>query len=551
MRNITLRALLLGTMITGLAYTPAKAMVIDFAGAPADRALRASPIVQLDPLSLALEKRIGTKAKRKAAFERKRDRAAIQQVYKASNFQPIWMENGSFNAKAKEVMAMMAQAEIEGLNPADYTLPTLDEAALETMTVFEQQAFQELALSAAVLKYTRHAASGRVRPRDISKNITIKRHLPDPLKVLNKFRTSQTPAADLAAYNPPHAGYKRLREHLATLRSLPDSEISVQIPKGRSLRLGMKGKRVALLRQRLNVVTEEGQAPRFDKDLQVALKAFQEENGLTADGVAGPMTLATLNRGTRNKINDVIANMERWRWLPRELGAFYIMANVPEYMVRVVNTGKTIHKTRIVVGKPRNQTPIFSDRMEHVVVNPYWNVPRSIATKEMLPQAQKDPTYFARRGYQVISTSGKPIDPGSVDWTKMSQKTLPFRFRQPPGARNALGNIKFLFPNRHAVYMHDTPSRSLFNRSYRAYSHGCVRIKNPFEFADAILTSQKNISGKTVRSLRGGKERWVNLKRKIPVYLVYFTASITDNGKLRIENDIYGHHARTKKALAL
>ncbi|MEZ5839236.1 MAG: L,D-transpeptidase family protein [Hyphomicrobiales bacterium] len=239
---------------------------------------------------------------------------------------------------------------------------------------------------------------------------------------------------------------------------------------------------------------------------------------------------------------------------PRDLGRRYIMVNVPDFMLKFVADNAVVHTTRVIVGQTDKQTPIFSDEMEHIVVNPYWNVPSSIAAKEMLPKIQNDPEYFQRHNYEIVQQVGRKVqvvDPASIDWSSANAKNLPFRFRQPPGARNALGNIKFMFPNQHSVYLHDTSSRGLFKRDYRALSHGCVRVDDPMSFADVVLAEEPDWNAARLKKSIGGGERTIKLDHHIPVHITYFTTYVNEAGDLVIKNDLYGHNARVKKALGL
>jgi murein L,D-transpeptidase YcbB/YkuD len=226
----------------------------------------------------------------------------------------------------------------------------------------------------------------------------------------------------------------------------------------------------------------------FDEALDAAVKIFQAEHNLTADGIVGPATFAALNEKAGDLVPDIIANMERWRWMPRELGDFHVIANVPEYRLWVMREGESIFTTRTVVGQNRHRTAIFSDEMEYMAVNPYWNVPSSIARNEILPRLLQDPGY-AIAATTRFSTTARPVDPFAVNWQAAAEQGMP-RIRQRPGARNALGEIKFMFPNQHAIYFHDTPSRGLFGRDQRAFSHGCVRVLDPWAFAEALLTNE-------------------------------------------------------------
>ena len=319
------------------------------------------------------------------------------------------------------------------------------------------------------------------------------------------------------------------------------------MPEGDLLKPGMADERVPLLRARLGTALAIDAAPEvYDDALVEAVKFAQAEAGLNTDGVVGPRTLAVLNgRSREDEIASVVANLERWRWMPRDLGAFHVMVNVPEFMVRVVDNGSVVHETRVIVGKPTNATPTFSHVMSHLVVNPYWNVPSSIVSKEMIPEIRSNPGFFARGGYQVFARVGgkmRQINPYWVDWSRVSARSV--QIRQAPGEANALGRIKFMFPNQHSVYLHDTPSKRLFQRDERALSHGCVRVENPLGFADAILPhAAPEWNSARIEKLYGGKERWVTLDKPIPVHLAYFTASAEPDGTLRHFEDIYGYDA--------
>jgi murein L,D-transpeptidase YcbB/YkuD len=246
----------------------------------------------------------------------------------------------------------------------------------------------------------------------------------------------------------------------------------------------------------------------------------------------------------------IIANMERWRWMPRDLGKFYVQVSIPNFQLDVMRNGTDIHSTRIVVGKVQNQTPIFSDQIEHIIVNPAWHVPASITKKEMLPAAQANPASLS--GYEVFYNFNgryRQIDPFSVDWYSVDVRRV--QIRQPPGERNALGNIKFMFPNSYDVYLHDTPSKSLFQRDYRAYSHGCMRVMDPMAFADALLLDEPNFNAAKLKKMVGGGEKLVKLARHVPVHITYFTAAVDADGNLQMYGDLYGHDERIEKAFGL
>jgi murein L,D-transpeptidase YcbB/YkuD len=329
----------------------------------------------------------------------------------------------------------------------------------------------EMAMAQAIIAYARAARGGRLEPRRLGKFIAPQLALPSAYDVLEAISVAQDADRALLSYNPPHDGYQALRAKLAELRDVTGS------------------------------VEEK------------------------------PATQAEPRSSTPIQIADVLANMERWRWLPADLGERHIFVNIPEYKMRLVDHDRVTHESRVIVGKPNTQTPVFSDVMEHIVVNPSWSIPPSILRNEVLPKLAQDPNYAARMGYQVYR-SGNRIS-----------------VRQPPGERNALGLVKFMFPNEHAVYLHDTPNRSLFGRDQRAFSHGCVRVDQPFQLAEFLLEAQGYDQAR-LRSLIGKGERTIKLDRPIPVHLTYFTLKQGENGTIEKIADIYGQDAPLKTALA-
>ncbi|MBN9026686.1 MAG: L,D-transpeptidase family protein, partial [Rhizobiales bacterium] len=486
------KALLTGVALIGLsvgsahAYLPEGKTFRERAGSAASLALAD---VASDPGARAL-KALLAEPQAKASFNDKRDRAAMVEFYAERDYQPVWMVNGVYTAQARKIMARIAAAAEDGLDPAAYKLPP---AAIGATTPAgpDIAASVDLLFSKAVLTYARQAYAGRLDPSSIGQLITLKPLLPDPIEVLTTVSTATDGAAAIASYNPQHEGYLRLKKALAKARGAESPTAHAPVPEGKSMKVGLADPRVPLLRARFDLPAPSEAPEVYDETLAQAVKSFQADKGLTADGIAGNATVAFINGAGKSNTAEIIANMERWRWMPRDLGQFHIIANIPEYSVRVVEDGKVIHTTRAVVGKVTNQTPIFSDAMESIVVNPSWNVPASITMKEMLPAVRRDPSYMTRKGYQVLANvDGKyrPVDPQMVDWSNVNARQI--MIRQPPGDDNALGNVKFLFPNEHSVYLHDTPSKSFFKRDVRALSHGCVRVQDPLEFADVLLAHQ-------------------------------------------------------------
>ena len=382
--------------------------------------------------------------------------------------------------------------------------------------------------------YGREASGGRVDPRAISAQISDRPDVAEPARILAAVASAPDADAALQSFNPPQVGYRALRDKLAEMRREKGSPARERIPVGPPLRVGMRDLRVPLIRARfvLGEAQDEAQNLLYDTRVAAAVADFQRAVGLPASGVLTRRTIGILSGGEPADLeDDILANMERWRWMPREMGGDRIEVNIPDYEVTVRVNDAIVHRARVVVGKADTPTPVFSNTMQFLIVNPYWNVPDSIIKKEMLPKLANDPNYLHRLGYEVVYKRGRMI------------------VRQPPGERNALGRIKFMFPNDHAVYLHDTPSRALFASARRAFSHGCVRVDDPFRLAEVVLG--QGWSEARVKHLIGGAERTVFLARPLPIHIEYFTAFVDDGGRLQVREDVYGYSRRVKLALGL
>ncbi len=368
--------------------------------------------------------------------------------------------------------------------------------------------------------------------------IGAKPELADPAAILMKVAAAGDEAAMvLKSFNPPQKGYEALREKLAELRHVSVATARVMIPGGPELKVGMRDPRVSLIRARFGLDAEpptNSEDLVYDTRVAAAVADFQKANGLPASGVLSARTIAALSGGQPLRLeNEILANMERWRWMPRDMGESRIEVNVPDFTVSVIRAGEVVARNKVIVGNSKTPTPLFSNTMQFLIVNPSWNVPQSIIRKEMLPRLGQDPSYLQRLGYQVTRIHG-----------------LLF-VRQPPGERNALGRIKFMFPNEYSVYLHDTPSRGLFGAAQRAFSHGCVRLDQPFAFAETVLGRDNGWSAERVKHLIGGRERYVYLPKPLPIHIEYFTAFVDGAGRLQLRNDIYGYSNRVKTALGL
>ncbi len=480
--------------------------------------------------------------------------AALQQFYASRWNQPYWMSASGPKPIVSGLISTLTHADLYALSPADFAgvtgLPDRDWSQAEPLEV----ARAEIRLMQAALLYARQASAGRIDPKRSGSDVTLEPQAAEPAKLLNSMASHEDPAAFLRSLHPQTAEFAKLRETYLAYRNIAARGGWPHIGGG-ALRLGSRGAGVARLRKRLMLSGDlpPGAAlddPRFGRPLMEAVKLFQSRHGIRTDGVVGPGTRAALNVPVETRIRQLALNLERRRWLPDDLGRRHVVVNQPEYRLRVVENGKTVHETRVVIGKPTQQTPEFSDEIELVVLNPYWNVPRSIATKEILPILRRNPGYLSRKGMQLVNQRGKPVSPYRINWSRQSRRGFNYSIRQRPGAGNALGRIKFLFPNQHSVYLHDTPSKSLFSRPRRAFSHGCVRVQNPVRLAEVLMKPQFGWSRRTLAGkISTRRNQPIRLKQTIPVHLTYHTVWVGKEGAVHFADDMYGRDRRLAEVM--
>lgn len=519
--------------------TPAAPTAPAAAAAPAAEPVKAASNVPAadQPVADKLKDIIGAKTSRH--FDRKNERAAIEKFYGARDFAPVWTQGGNVTAAAKGVIARLKDAASDGLNPADYPVP--DFAAATTPDAL---ADAELKLTASMFDYARHAQSGRMHWSQVSGDILYPEHPVDPNEALAKVTTAADASAALDSYNPPHKLYKELKAKLAELRGQGNGPV-IEIADGPALKYTPAGKkqaeivvedpRVPQLRAKLGLA-ENANDTRYDATVAEAVRKFQSGAEMKATGILDDKTVKALNTPKRDKqIDVVLVNMERWRWLPRDLGApslgdAYVILNVPDFTLKVMQRGQQVWTTRVVTGKPgKHATPLLTETMKYITVNPTWNVPPSIVYNEYLPALQQDPTVLQRMGLRLEQNRD-----GSV------------HISQPPGEANALGRIRFNFPNKFLVYQHDTPDKHLFARDERAFSHGCMRVQNPDQYASVLLNivmPNEKYTPERVRSMYGKSEIDLKFPTAIPVNITYQTAFVDDAGKLQFRKDIYGRDA--------
>ena len=447
--------------------------------------------------------------------------------YDRRGFAPAWVGDASLRRDADELLAAIAEAPSDGLNPEDYHLAGLRQGLDQAKSQASPADLAELdlGLTDAFLRLAADLAHGRVNPELIYSDCAIDVPEVDLPGVLESALAAGTVRRSLADLAPAHPGYRALKQALALYRT----KDWPPVPAGAPLRTGDKNERVAALRARLEAsgdlvppdpAAPPGERDLFDAPLQAALRGFQGRQGLEDDGAVGPATLEALNVAAADRMRQIEINLDRWRWLPRDLGERYVMVNVAGFALQVVEADKPILSMRIVAGKPSTRTPMFTGTMTHIVLNPYWNVPPVILKNEIEPKMKSDPGYAARENLEVL--------PGG-------------KVRQKPGPNNALGKIKFLFPNRFNVYLHDTPAQALFSRSVRTFSHGCIRVEKPLDLAEYLLRDDPAWTREKIGSVLGdGRERWIVVPRPLPVHLVYWTAWVDDAGALQFRKDVYG-----------
>jgi L,D-transpeptidase YcbB len=448
-----------------------------------------------------------------------KERTSIDAFYAGRNYAPLWLTDGKANARAQAAIAYLGQVSADGLDPSDYPVP--DFASLTDPVAL---ADAEITLTTSVITYAHHAQIGRVHWSRVSGDIFYDRSAPDPAEVLTTVMEARDVGEVLAVYEPHAAAYLALKAKLTELRAGRDTD-RAQIANGPSLKIGMRDPRVPHLRARLDVAGEGGAT--YDKPLADAVKKFQAIHKLKSTGTLDATTVEVLNGRSSDRQTDIIiANMERWRWMPRDLGNTYVIVNLPDYTLRVIRQGKQVWMTRIVVGKPATPTPIMSAQMKSITVNPTWNVPDSIAANEYLPLLQQDPTILQRMGLQVSYNPDGTI-----------------HLSQPPGEQNALGQLRFNFPNKFLVYQHDSNQKQFFANDRRAESHGCMRVQDPVKYAEVLLSMVRSGEGYTqdrIRKMFGAYETDIQFPTFIPVHLTYQTALVDDQGKLEFREDIYG-----------
>ncbi|MBY5932510.1 L,D-transpeptidase family protein [Tateyamaria omphalii] len=478
--------------------------------------------------------------------------ADIAAFYKANGYESLWTgRSGRERQRRVALFKALDQAGNHGLPAARYDAAGL-QAKMKAAKTQRDRGLVEVEMSRTFLQYSRDLQTGVLVPSRIDRAIVRQVPYRDRTSYLVNFSKS-SPSGFFKALAPKTMEYTALmKEKLRMERLLAQGGWGQQVPVS-TLKPGQTGDAVAIMRNRLIAMgfLKRTNTQTYDAAIQSAVQQFQLAHGLTADGVAGQATIAELNTSVQARLQSIIVAMERERWVNQERGKRHILVNIPDFTANVVDNGKVTFSTRSVVGanKDDRPTPEFSDVMEFMVINPSWYVPRSIVTKEYLPALKRNRN--AVRHIEITDSRGRKVNRSAVNFSQYTAKTFPFAMRQPPSKGNALGLVKFMFPNVHNIYLHDTPAKNLFGREVRAYSHGCVRLADPFDFAYALLAKQEANPQQYFQSvLATGRETRVDLKAPVPVHIIYRTAFTTPKGHTQYRRDIYGRDAKVWRALS-
>ena len=477
---------------------------------------------------------------------------ALAKFYKARDYDPIWTGKGNKDRQRRNAFfKALSQAPAHGLPMAQYD-PTALKAQMKAANSARDRGLVEVELSKAFLDYSRDIQTGVLVPSKVDGGIVRQVPYRDRLALIDTFSRS-TPAAWLKKLQPQTAEYVRLMKIKMDMeKQLGRGGYGANV-QAQSLKPGESGGAVIQLRDRLRAMgfAKRSASQSYDSELQKAVQQFQLANGLTPDGVAGPGTIAEVNKPLETRLQAVMVAMERERWLNRERGDRHVLVNLTDFTAKIIDNGKVTFETRSVIGKNDSdrRSPEFSDVMEFMVINPSWYVPRSIATKEYLPMLRQNRNAVSH--LEITDSKGRKVNRANVNFAQYSARSFPYNMRQPPSRGNALGLVKFMFPNRYNIYLHDTPAKNLFSRETRAYSHGCIRLNDPFDFAYALLSKEmSNPEAFFKAKLDSGRESYVNLKKPVPVHIIYRTAFTTPKGHTQFRRDVYGRDAKIWNALA-
>lgn len=469
----------------------------------------------------------------------------VNNFYQYNDYQPAWKKQSMIDILLKAI----DDSKRLGLSPVDYHLAAIKSRIDGGLNVTDEQRAQlDIILTDSLLRLVYHLTFGKVVPGELDPDWNFKREFltSDPVATLHYTMRSETNLKKLLEKNTKLGPfYQKLVKALAQYRQIQKSGGWKMIPAGDVTKPGMKDPRIPLLKARLQASGDlkptsiDATDYAYNSEVEAGVKIFQQRHNLETDGIIGKGTLAQMNVPVEHRIEQIRANLERIRWVKHNLGDEFVLVNIAGYKVYYIRDNKLIWQSRVQVGKDYRKTPVFRDDIKYLVFNPTWTVPPTILSKDILPKLKKDPTYLQKKNMNVVDSKGNIINSSQFDWSTMTAKKFPYMIRQEPGAKNALGQVKIMFPNKHFIYLHDTPSKSNFSRAERAFSSGCIRVQNPFELVELLLKDSDQWNQERFQEiLDTGKLKNVNLPETVPVLLLYFTAQMND-GRVIFFSDIY------------
>ncbi|WP_167320718.1 L,D-transpeptidase family protein [Desulfocapsa sulfexigens] len=470
----------------------------------------------------------------------------LQSFYQSRDYQSAWTP-----VLLSQLVTSINNTTSHGLSPCDYRVTLLQNTQTDYL-------YRELLATDSYFTLAGHLLGGKVNPVSIEPSWNAPGRENDLPKYLETSLQEGNIQESLEALAPNTQEYKQLKLALAHYRKISSQGGWGQIASGPLLKLGSHGERVIQIRERLKaggeLITDTDQDPaEYTTSLQEGVQRFQKRINLEADGKVGPNTLRNLNKTPEDRINTLRVNMERWRWLPENLGDRHLRVNIAGFFLEAYDHGMPVRRHNVIVGTDYRQTPVFSDAIEYMILNPWWYAPRKLAVKDKLPLFRNDPGYFERSGFQLVDKDSKRVDQRTVEWNRLSENNFPYQLRQMPGPKNALGRVKFIFPNRYNVYLHDTPSTELFAKVQRLFSSGCIRVENPLDLAEWLLSFQRETGWsreKIEEVVESGKETRINLSAPMPVHLLYWTVLCDSvNSEIRFIEDQYQRDPRILEAL--
>jgi murein L,D-transpeptidase YcbB/YkuD len=467
----------------------------------------------------------------------------LKEFYRKTKMQSIWLGTD----RMPQLISRLRFANADGLDPRDYPIAKLEElyGIVDSVVDKQSRAIIEAWFSAYFLQYASDLKLGRFKPRRVDPELHWRKKVIDEVEALEDLSKAKSLSAFFDNWQPQTPPYLALKGILTQYHAIEQSGGWPMVSEGETLKPGMTSPRLAEVRARLAVTdnrfldAETGNPDEYGPDLVEAVKAFQKRHGVENDGVIGKNTIKEMNVSVEQRIRQLVISMERWRWMPEDYGTHFIGVNIARYKLIYVRDMSIEDEMRVVVGKPYHRTPVFSGQIKYLVINPYWNVPRSIATAEMLPKLKANPKSVAANGFEAV-LDGRRVALTSINWRQYSRRDFPFRLRQKPGRKNALGRIKFMFPNEFNVYLHDTPAQSRFESASRAFSHGCVRVKRPIDLAERSLSETPGWNRSRIQAvLASGKRTIVNLAKPLNVHIVYSTAWMGMDNEVHFGPDVY------------